>query len=275
MRHDLHIHTTASDGVLSPTEVVDAAHTGGLHVIAVSDHDTVKGVAEAKRRGAEVGLTVLTATEVSSTHQGREVHILGYGVDPAAPVMSGLDERARTRRVERMSEMVDRLRESEVEVTMEDVFTAAGPAHHMIGRPHLARALVDRGHASSVANAFDRWISDRHPAFVPTDLGSPERAIETILEAGGLPVWAHPPGDLLADLLSPLVDVGLRGLELYRPSMPNRVARRIREAAAIHRLLVTGGSDWHNPDRNDPLGTFWVTSGQLADFRGEVGLDGK
>lgn len=273
MRHDLHIHTTASDGVLSPTEVVDAAFAGGLHVIAISDHDTVEGVAEAKRRGGEIGLAVLTSAEVSSTHEGREIHILGYGVDPHAPVMRGLDDRAKARRVERMEEMVDRLQESGVDVTMDDVFEAAGPAHHMIGRPHLARALVARGHASSVPNAFDRWISDRHAAFVPTDLGSPERAIETILQAGGIPIWAHPPGDLLQGLCGRLVDAGLLGLELYRPSMPNRIARRIREAASHHGLLVTGGSDWHNPDRNDPLGAFWVTSAQLADFRSEVGLN--
>lgn len=274
MRHDLHIHTTASDGVRSPTEVVQAALKGGLQVIAISDHDTTEGVAEAKAAAEGTPLRVVAAAEVSSTHEGREVHVLGYGVDPSAPEMVGLDQRARARRRERMEEMVQRLVADGIEVSMDDVVRAAGPDHHMIGRPHLARALVDRGHASSVANAFDRWIADHHDAFVPTDLGDPALAIETIRAAGGVPVWAHPPLDLLDALLPGMVDAGLRGLEVYRPSNSNRTVRTLKAAAAERGLVVTGGSDWHNPERNDPLGAFWVTSGQIRDFRAELGLSG-
>ena len=274
MRHDLHIHTTASDGVFSPTEVVDAAKAGGLQVIAISDHDTTAGVAEARARAEEVGgVTVIAAAEVSSTYQGREVHVLGYGVDPDSPAMRGLDDRARARRLERMEEMVGRLQAGGTEVTMADVLAAAGPDHHMVGRPHLARALVERGHASSVRNAFDRWISDRHAAFVPTDLGEPATAIETIRAGGGVAVWAHPPTDMVHHLLPSMIEAGLRGLEVYRPGNSARTERDLKKAAQEHHLVVSGGSDWHNLERNDPLGAFWVTSAQVKDFRTELGLD--
>ena len=272
MRHDLHIHTTASDGALSPTAIVEAAVDGGLDVIAITDHDTTAGVAEARAAAEGSDLTVLSGIEVSSTWAGREVHVLGYGVDPGADAVRGLDARARERRLERMAEMVGRLDALGIHVTMEDVLRAAGPDHHMIGRPHLARALVEAGHASSIANAFDRWIADHHPAFVPTDLGDPRLAIETVCAAGGIPVWAHPPHDLLDPLLAGMVDAGLRGLEAFRPNHSARMEKRLRDAASEHGLVVTGGSDWHNLERNDPLGAFWVTSGKIRAFRSELGL---
>lgn len=274
MRHDLHIHTTASDGVCSPEEIVRAAAKGGLHVIAISDHDTTNAVRAAQAEALAVGISVIAAAEVSSTFEGREIHILGYNLDLASDAVAQIDDRARLRRVERMEEMVDNLRGQDLVVSMDDVLTAAGPDHHMIGRPHLAGALVQKGYASSVSDAFDRWIANHHPAFVPTDLGSPGEAVELILAAGGVAVWAHPPIDMIEPILGGLVEEGLRGLEVYRPGNSGRTVRTLQAAAEEHDLLVTGGSDWHNPDRNDPLGAFWVTSGQLKAFRSELALEG-
>lgn len=272
MRHDLHIHTTASDGVFSPEQIVDAAIAGGLHVIAISDHDTTNAVMAARTAAQGRGLTVIAAAEVSSTHQGREVHVLGYGLDLGSPAVTGLDTRAQDRRMERMGEMVEKLGHQDIAVGMEDVLEAAGPDHHMIGRPHLAAALVELGHASSVANAFDLYIANHHPAFVPTELGSPHQAVELILAAGGLPVWAHPPMDMLDELLPGMVEAGLSGIEVYRPGNSGRTTRKLQAVAEEYDLFVTGGSDWHNLDRNDPLGAFWVTSGQLKEFRARMQL---
>ena len=273
MRHDLHIHTTASDGVLSPEQIVRNAVAGGLHVIAITDHDTTNAVRAAQAEAEQVGLQVIPGAEVSSTWQGREIHILGYGLDLESAAVRDIDLRARQRRIDRMEEMVVNLRGQEVPVSMDDVVEAAGPDHHMIGRPHLAAALVELGHASSVADAFDRWIANHHPAFVPTELGGPEEAVELIRDAGGVAVWAHPPTDTLEPLLPGLVAAGLRGLEVFRPSNSGRTTRQLRAAAEEHGLLVSGGSDWHNEERNDPLGAFWVTSGQLKDFRAELQLE--
>jgi hypothetical protein len=128
----------------------------------------------------------------------------------------------------------------------------------VVGRPHLARALVERGHARDVPDAFDRLIGDGLPAFVPTRLHVPVDAVVTVREAGGLAVWAHPPGDLLDALLPALVGAGLAGLEAYRPGNTANLTRRLLERARTAGLLVSGGSDWHDLQRSEPLGTFHV-----------------
>ncbi|MDT8369467.1 MAG: PHP domain-containing protein, partial [Longimicrobiales bacterium] len=180
MRLDLHLHTTASDGAWEPAEVVQGARAGGLHVIAITDHDTVAGVAGAQATGAEVGLTVIAGCELSTTLDGREVHILGYGVDTTNAALLERGERARVRRRERMAEMVERLRAQGIEVDLAAVEAVAGEGG-MVGRPHLAEALVGADHVASVDEAFDRLIGNAHDAWVSTDLGPPEEAIEVIL----------------------------------------------------------------------------------------------
>lgn len=272
MRLDLHLHTTASDGAWEPAEVVHGARSGGLHAIAVTDHDTVAAVAEAQAAGVEAGVTVIAGCELSSTLDGRELHILGYGValDDAALLSRG--ERARARRIERMAEMVGRLDRLGVAVTLEDVVKVAGEGG-MIGRPHLARAMVDAGHVASVDEAFDRYVGNVHESYVATDLGPPQEAIEVIVGAGGVPVWAHPPGDLVESLTPKLAEVGLRGLEAYRTNHRASRIRRYRDLAKAHGLVVSGGSDWHDPRRNEKLGRFWATWSQLRGLLEELGVE--
>jgi len=159
--------------------------------------------------------------------------------------------------------MVDRLRRQVLLLEMADVHDAAGPDRSAIGRPHLARALVVKGYAESVPEAFDRLIGDDHPAFVPTRLAMPEEAIGLILDAGGIPVWAHPPMDSLHRLLPTFIGVGLRGLEVYRPRSTPRHVRKLEQVARTAGLLMTGGSDWHDPER-DSLGSFCVTEEQVG-----------
>ena len=244
MKIDLHIHSTASDGSLPPAGVVDAARAGGLHIIALADHDTVAGVAPAQQ-AAYGFLHVIPALELSTRHDGTELHMLGYFVDLANPALVQYGERASTARALRMREMIERLAEVGVSIQFEEVLAAAGPRPHSLGRPHLARAMAQRGYVTNVSDAFDRYIGDDCPAFVPTRLMSPAEAIELIHAAAGVAVWAHPRADQLAADLHRFVDWGLDGVECYRPRVAHADAERMVALALSSGLLVTGGSDWH------------------------------
>jgi len=157
-------------------------------------------------------------------------------------------------------------------VSYESVLEAAGPERHTLGRPHLARALEAEGHVRSVREAFDRYIGDDGPAFIPTEVQGPEAAVELILEAGGVPVWAHPPGEVLDALLPTLVDRGLRGLEVFRPRNRSSTVDRLRRAARRHGLVVSGGSDWHGHERGPDLGDFYVTADEVSELLKEGGM---
>lgn len=266
MKLDLHIHTSASDGAWTPEAVVDGAREGGLDVIAVADHDTTSAVGAATERGRAVDVQVVPAVEMSATWEGREIHVLGYFVDPTAPVLRAHGMRARELRDARMEEMVARLAGQGVEVGMDAVREEAGVEASALSRPHLARVLVEEGHATSVPDAFDRLIGDQHDAFVPTMLQTPAEAIAAIAEAGGISVWAHPPGDLLDELLTPMVEAGLRGLETYRPTHRRNATLRLEKLTAEHGLLRSGGSDWHTPLSGRVLGDFHVTADEVADL---------
>lgn len=263
MRLDLHMHTTASDGAWSPAAVVEGAAAGRLDVISITDHDTTEGVGPALEHAAGLRIQIIPGIEVSSSHRGRDIHVLGYFVDTASDAMIRHAERAGESRTARMQEMVRRLGEQGVEVSMDAVYTAAGPDHGVIGRPHLARALVDAGHASSMHDAFNSLIGDDSDAFVPLDLLTPAEAIEVILDGGGVPVWAHPPGDMVDEVLPGMVSAGLRGLEVYRPRHKRSEVLRLESVAKSAKLFTTGGSDWHTPDYGSSLGDFHVTADEV------------
>jgi hypothetical protein len=263
LRLDLHVHSTASDGAWSPEAVVRGAAAGGLDVIALADHDTAAGYAPAAALGRDLNVQVVPALEVSSTHHGRDVHVLGYFVDPDAPSVRTHSERATRRREQRMLEIIARLGKQGIQVRYMDVEAAAGPDRVVIGRPHLAKALVATGQASSVEDAFDRLIGDDKAAFVPTQLLTPVEAVAVILGGGGVPIWAHPPADLVDALLPPLLDAGLRGLEVYRPKGHRTDGLRYEGICRARGLLVSGGSDWHSPAGGTALGDFFVTGEEV------------
>lgn len=272
MRLDLHVHTVASDGAWRAEAVVDAAVDGRLDVIAITDHDTTDGVAPAVAAAAGRRLQVVAGTELSSTWEDQELHILGYFVDLDAPALVEHRARARSLRRRRMEGMVERLHGVGVHVGMDAVLEAAGPDTSVLARPHLARALVEAGYVGTVPEAFDRYLADHHPAFLPTALQGPGEAVEVILRSGGIPVWAHPPLHLLDRVLPGLVEAGLRGVEVLRPRTSPGALERLRAAARREDLVITGGSDWHDPDRNEPLGSFWVGADEVAAFLDEGGM---
>jgi predicted metal-dependent phosphoesterase TrpH len=272
MRLDLHVHSTASDGALSPHAVVGLAEKGRLDVIALADHDTTAGVRRLLEEGIEEAIQVVPALEVSSTLDEREIHILGYFVDPYSEVIRAHETRAVELREKRMRGMIQRLAEQGVEVAFEAVEDAAGPERGALSRPHLARALVGARYVTSVPEAFDRYIGDEHPAFLPTSLLSPEEAIALIADAGGISVWAHPPQNQVEGLLPRLAQAGLRGLEVYRPRHGPSYTMKLEGYCRAWKLLLSGGSDWHYPDRGIELGSFYVTAEEIAVLLEEGGI---
>jgi 3',5'-nucleoside bisphosphate phosphatase len=270
LRIDLHIHSTASDGSLPPAGVVQAARAGGLHIIALADHDTVAGVAPAQQAGYGF-VHVIPALELSTRHDGTELHVLGYFVDLANPALVQYGERASTARALRMHEMIERLAGVGVRIEYDDVLAAAGPRPHSIGRPHLARALLQRGYVANVPDAFERYIGDDCPAFVPTRLISPAEAIELVHAAAGVAVWAHPRADQLTADLDRFVGWGLDGVECYRPRVAHADAERMVALAASTGLLVTGGSDWHG-EWQGRLGEFALERDDVSAFLDAGGI---
>lgn len=266
------MHTTASDGFWSPEAVVRGASEGGLDVISITDHDTAAAVGPAQDAARDLRLEVIPGIEVSSTFQRHDIHVLGYFIDPDSEAIVAHSRRAGARREERMKEMLALLADDGIEVDFGEVEEAAGPDRVVIGRPHLAQALVAGGHASSIYDAFDHLIGDDSPAFVPTHLLEPAEAVQVILAAGGIPVWAHPPGELVDTLLPGLLDAGLRGLEVYRPRNRRSEILRFESICRTAGLLMTGGSDWHGPDGRLALGDFHVRAEEIERFLEAGGL---
>lgn len=260
---DLHLHTTASDGFIAPEELVRAAAAAALDVIAITDHDTAAGVREAPAAWGQC--RVVPGMEVSSTFQGVDLHILGYYIDPAHPAILGHEQSAVRRRDERMREMIGKLEALGKPVRYEDVIDAAGGEDAILGRPHLARALVSRGHVPNVPEAFNRYLGDGGPAFAPVDLLTPEQAIDMIHAAGGVAVWAHPPLDVFEAEIRRLAEAGLDGVECFRPKSTPIDMQLLEGYADELGLLTTGGSDWHGrgPVR---VGDFFVRREEIRKF---------
>ncbi len=272
MNLDLHIHSTASDGAVSPAEVVKRAVQGRLDVIALTDHDTMAGLELAMEAARGEAIEIIPALEVSTTWDTTELHILGYFVDPSDPALRAHDGVAGERRAQRLEAMVGRLSDQGVDVSFDSVVAQAGEDTASLGRPHLARALQEAGYVQTVPEAFDRFIGNDHAAYIPTQLLDPEAAIQMIHGAGGIAIWAHPPMYLLAELLPDLVRMDLDGIEVYRPrNSPARVMELEGAAAAAGLQVLSGGSDWHSPDDGE-LGDFVVDSRQIGAFLERGGM---
>ena len=250
MKADLHVHTTASDGTLAPSQVVSRAHALGVGVLAIADHDSVEGLAEASSRCAELGVTLVPAVELSAVHDGRDVHVLAYFVDPSSSELAEQLTELRAARHARAREIVTALQTAGYEVSLEDVMAIAGGG--AVGRSHVARALVDAGHAETIKQAFDRFIGRGRPFYVAKRSANPRDVVARVCELGALPVIAHPGVTGVDDLIEPLVASGLRGVEVYHA---DHTAEQVTHYAALARtlgLLATGGSDFHGLDAPNP-----------------------
>jgi 3',5'-nucleoside bisphosphate phosphatase len=243
---DLHLHTTASDGFCTPDELVAQAAAAGLTTIAVTDHDTTAAIPAMTALCNEAGLTLVPAIEITAMEARRDVHMLGYFIDPAHEGLQAFLARARASRIERVRVIAERLASLGVHIDVAPlVGDAAKQDGRSIGRPQVARAIVAAGHATDVSDAFDRWLSRGKPGFVPRAGASPEQVIDVIHAAGGLASMAHPVLAGMDDRIPALRDAGLDALEAYHSEHDQAARGRYLGLARSLDLLVTGGSDYH------------------------------
>jgi predicted metal-dependent phosphoesterase TrpH len=248
LRVDLHLHSTASDGRLSPAELVSKAAAEGLKIIALTDHDTVDGIAAALEAAqAFPMLKLIPGIEISTDVPEGEVHILGYFIDHTNRGLKAALEKMRNSRRERARKIVTKLEKLGCPVDWERVEEIAGSG--TIGRPHIAQALLERGHINAFQEAFEKYIDHDGPAYVEREKVTPSGAVELVVQAGGLPVLAHPltapePEQLAIKLKA----VGLIGIEAYYAKYTAEDVQRLVAIADRHKLIATGGSDFHGID---------------------------
>jgi predicted metal-dependent phosphoesterase TrpH len=276
---DLHTHSIRSDGVLEPAELMRLAAERGVETIALSDHDTLAGVAEALSAGERLGLRVIPSIELNTESEWGDVHVLGYFLDPADAALEERLRWLRENRGRRIELMVENLNRLGYPVSLERVLAiAAGGA---LGRPHLAQALAEAGHVRSYDEAFETLISKDAPAYVERVGLTPSEAVKLVIAHGGAASLAHP-GTVngLRELLPRLIDDGLRGMEVYYPSHSAAWTAELRAMADAFALVATGGSDFHGRgEHGGPVGGAYVPRESVAELgksariasRGKVG----
>ncbi|UCF88031.1 MAG: PHP domain-containing protein [bacterium] len=247
---DLHTHSNASDGKLSPAELMRHAKAMGVEVIALTDHDTLSGLEEASREAARIGIELIPGVEISAEYNPGTLHMLGYYIDPSDSELAETLAWLRGGRDHRNHIILKKLAELGCPLEWEEVEALAGG--ESMGRPHIATAMVNRGYVSSFKEAFDRYLGKGAAAYTDREKMTPETALERIRRAGGLPVLAHPQTlslteDELSDLLRSLASRGLAGVEVYYYSHSEEETALYRSLAGKYGLVVTGGSDFHGP----------------------------
>lgn len=268
MHLDLHLHTTRSDGSVPPEAVPAAAQRAGLAAIAVTDHDTAAGVLPATEAAAALGGPMIIAgIELSCTLDGEDLHLLGYGVDPAHPALGTFERHMAALRRERIGAIVARLGELGVRISLDDVQAPADCAS--VGRPHVAEALVRLGAARNTWEAFSRWLGDGKPAHIPARGPDVSEGIRTVADAGGVSVWAHPDLDD-ARHFRRLKEMGLEGAETLRPNMAPTTSLALEHAAKDAGMVVSGGSDWHGGPPG--LGSWYVTHQHVRGLLDRLGI---
>ena len=269
---DLHTHSTASDGARTPAEVVAAAHAAKLAAFALTDHDTIGGLADASVAGARLGLRVICGVELSAVEGDVETHILGLHLTELAELERRLSA-LREMRLTRARRIVERLHELGIALSLDAVLQhAAGGA---VGRPHVARAMIAAGFATDFREAFERYLGNGKPAFVPKDKLPLAEAFGLIHRAGGLAVLAHPGQLGTKERIAALAALGLDGIEILHPSHSWDDSQRLDALAGEFDLVRSGGSDWHGgQDGARSLGMMRVPAKWLSDQDARVAARG-
>jgi len=247
---DLHLHTTASDGLLKPEEVVDRARKAGIRNFSVTDHDTMAGVSAAAAAASKLGLDFLPGIEITAVIDGRDVHVLGYFLDISPPGLDLFLRAQRDDRIARARAMAEKLKALGMPIPIDSIVESTKAKKQSLARPLLARALADAGYVDGLKEAFDRWIGDRGPAYVPRKGSSPEDVVRLISRAGGVSSLAHPGLLKRDDLVPSLKRAGLAALEVYHPGHNRSKQLHYRKLANRWKLLMTGGSDFHGDDHH-------------------------
>ncbi len=249
---DLHTHSIYSDGSSTPTELIELAQRNGLRGLALTDHDTVEGVVELMELGRQAGISVISGVEISTTLRQHTLHLLGYGIDPTEPALLQWLKPLQEGRERRNAAILEKLRQLGIDISAEEVerISCCGQT----GRPHIARFLVENGVVESFEAAFRQFLGRNKPAWEARFSYPAAEAIAMIHRCGGVAVLAHPGQmdpemKLQPAIIRELVLRGLDGLELYYPTHTRKMKKKLRAIAAEHKLLVTGGSDFHGQTR--------------------------
>ena len=253
---DLHMHSTFSDGVLAPDALVNLAVKRKVSAISLTDHDTVEGLDMLSAAARTAHVDWLPGVEISA-HMGRELHILGYGFDRTDTTLLAALKRQRAARIERVYAICERLEYLGKVVYAADILT---DAKGNVGRPHIAKALVQAGHCRTVAAAFELYLGSGKPAFVPAATMTTHAVIGLIHNAGGIAVIAHPAVDKAIQDIPALVADGLDGVEVRHPGQSRKERTRLTALAKVHKLVMTGGSDLHVPMGQRTVGHFGVST---------------
>ncbi len=245
---DLHMHTTASDGKCTPEELVRNAHEAGIRTMSVTDHDTLGAVASVTRAAAALGMTVVPGIEITSVHDGKDVHVLAYYLSESTPDLMETLARQRRLRVERAREIADKLAAMGAPIDVQAlVETASAPGGKALARPQIAQALITAGHVATVAEAFERFLSEESPAYVPHRGASPVDIVRLVQDGGGVAALAHPGYRPRDEIIPALVEAGMAAIEVFHSSHDAAAEAHYLAIATRHGLLVTGGSDYHGP----------------------------
>ena len=251
---DLHVHSSVSDGTLTPREVTALALSTGLSAYALTDHDSVGGLKEAMQAAEGSPLLVVPGTELSSIYEGTEIHILGLFLDPEAAELTNALKELREARARRNEEMISRFQKDGFKLSLSDLY--GQNANPVVTRAHFARALLEKGYVSSIDQAFRLYLDQGKKYFLPKETISPQESIRLILSAGGFPALAHPIQYKLGwkkteDMMRNLKEMGLMGAEVYYSSHTSYDSSILREICRRYDLLPTGGSDFHGSNKPD------------------------
>lgn len=240
---DLHIHTTFSDGLLTPEQVIEKAKERGLAAVGIVDHDAIGGIEPAIKKGKELGVEVVPAVELSCIIGDNDIHIIGYYIDYRNKKLNAILSEIQNKRLERAKKIVEKLTEQGAEVELERVLELAG--NGAVGRPHIAQALLEEGHISCYDEAFWKYIGYHCPAYVPKDKYTPEQAMKLIHDFHGVSILAHPLSYNNHGIINHLIEQGIQGLEIWRPDHRENDIRYLLGLVTKHNLLATGGTDCH------------------------------
>jgi predicted metal-dependent phosphoesterase TrpH len=260
---DLHLHTTASDGLLAPDALVGRLLAAGIDTFSVTDHDTVAGLAAASACAQQHGLRFLPGIEITAVESNGDVHMLAYGFDPTSPRLLAFLRTQRQARITRARQMAERLAALGLPIDVEALIGSSAEEGRAVGRPQLARALVAAGHAVSVAEAFELWLGSGRLAYMPRTGATPVEVVELIASVGGIVSMAHPGVTKRDDLIPKLAAAGLCAIETWHSDHDETVTARYLALAEALGLLATGGSDFHGdlPDRSARLGRAVMPAG--------------
>lgn len=271
MKVDLHLHTYYSDGFFSPFEIVKKIQKTGTKIISITDHDNIGGLKEAIRTGLKEDIEVIPGVEISGEYMNREMHILGYFIDPAAPAMKELLTEIQEERILRIKKIITKLNELGSTITYddakEDLKTTVS-----IGRPHIANVLVKQGFVKSFFDAFYKYIGDDKIADVKKVRPNYDRVFKVIKEAGGLSFLAHPAKYFNEEEIKIFKAAGLDGIEVIHPSHTASDTKKYKEIASKLNLLTSGGSDFHGGRKNDAgnMGKYYISEKEIDRMRAKL-----